>query len=205
MIGYIRGSVIDVNATSGEIIVEAGQSGVGYRLSLIQREIEQILVGDELTLFVSTQVREDAINLYGFKTSEARLLFNKLIMLNKVGPKLALAILNAYTPSELQDIVWNGNEAALRAVSGIGKQLAAKLMIDLAKLLESCQFAPADRPAASPLAPAAASTRSHADTRAALLYLDYPASKVENVIRMMEEADINLSVEEEVRWAIQHM
>ena len=205
MIGYIHGKVVEVDQASGEIIVEAGQSGVGYRLFLIQHDLEQILVGDEVTRFVSTQVREDAIHLFGFKTSPERTLFNKLITLNRVGPKLALAILNAYGPSELQEIVWNGNEAALRAVSGVGKQLAAKLMIDLSKIMESYQFVSAVRDSSELRPPSMQPKRSHADTRAALLYLDYPESKVENVIRLMEEAGITLSVEEEVRWAIQHM
>ena len=206
MIGYLRGSVVHVDASAGEIILEAGQSGVGYNLYLIQHDIEQILVGDEITRFVSTLVREDAITLFGFRSAEERFLFNKLIMLNKVGPKLALSIMNTYTPAQLQDIVWNQDDASLRAISGIGKQLAAKLMIDLAKLLETCHFAPVPDDAGPHAIPQAdAARQSHADTRAALLYLDYPENKVESVIRLMEEAGIDLSVEEEVRWAIQHM
>lgn len=204
MIGYIRGKIIEINAVSGEVIVDAGQSGVGYSLFLTQKNVGTMLVGDEVSLYVSTQVKEDAITLYGFTTMDERTLFLELIKLNKVGPKLALAILNIYSPAELQNEVWANNEAALKAVPGIGKQLAAKLLIDLTKTLEQFQFsdkltAGGERHVhASPM-------QSHSDTRQALAYLGYSEAVIDNVIRLLEESGEELAVEEEVRWCLKHI
>jgi len=204
MIGYIHGKVIDVSMACGEVIVEAGQSGVGYSLFMTQKSLETLLVGDDVSFYVSTQVREDSITLFGFASKDERALFLELIKLNKVGPKLALAILNTYSPAELQNAVWAGNDAALKAVPGIGKQLAAKLLIDLTKVLESCHFS-SDIPVGLGPKPKVPASSPHADTRLALIGLGFPESSIDNVIKRLDESGETLPIEEEIRWCLQHL
>ncbi len=204
MIGYIHGKIIDVSMACGEVIVEAGQSGVGYSLFMTQKSLETMLVGDEISVYVSTQVREDSMTLFGFVSKDERTLFLELIKLNKVGPKLALAILNTYTPAELQNAVWAGNDAALKAVPGIGKQLAAKLLIDLSKVLESCHFC-SDIPVGLGPKTKVPAFAPHADTRLALAGLGFPESSIDNVIKRLEESGESLPLEEEIRWCLQHL
>ncbi len=128
MIGWLSGEVLAIEP-SGEVLVEV--SGVGYRLSAGPTLLGQARVGQQLTAWVSQQVRDDAITLYGFATADERRTFEELLSAHKVGPSLAQAVLAHLRPDDLRRAVISGDVAALVAIPGVGKTTAQRMIIDL--------------------------------------------------------------------------
>src|SRR5882762_2889222 len=133
MIGSVRGTVIERTAT-GEVLVEVG--GVGYRAFVPAGALPALHPGDAAFLFTHLHVREDAMLLYGFPTRDERDTFEALIGTTGVGPKLALAMLSAHSPSGLRRAVLEDDLAALTLVPGVGKRTAQRLLIELKTRLE---------------------------------------------------------------------
>ncbi len=132
MIGSLRGTVLD-RAIGGEVLVEVG--GVGYRVAVPSGAVAALEPGGPAFLFTHLVVREDALSLYGFPDREQRDTFEALMSATGVGPKLALAILSAHSPSALRRAVVEGDLDALTLVPGVGKRTAQRLMIELAAKL----------------------------------------------------------------------
>ena len=105
--------------------------GVGYRLLVAPRTAAAIQVGQEHSFAVHTHVRESAITLYGFASSEERTAFELLLGAHGVGPGLALAILNVHSPAELAQVIAAGNVEALKLVPGVGQKTGARLLLEL--------------------------------------------------------------------------
>ena len=199
MIGYIKGRI--VLKDGNEIIVEAGQSGVGYRLFMSQRNLDELNSGDEIELFVYTQVREDALELYGFRTWDERNLFTMLISAKGVGAKMAVALLNYLSPAEIQVAVLTGNAATLKKVPGVGPKVASQLILDLENKLKNCHFA--DEIPEVQKRPV--SVGAHADTRSALKNFGFMESDIDRVLAKLDESGEKLDVQGEIRWALKNM
>lgn len=103
--------------------------GVGYQV-LVPSHIDAVL-GTEVTLYTSHQIREESMNLYGFKTLAERTLFELLLSVSGVGPKSALAIIGIGSVERIQAAIAQGETALFEAVSGIGKKAAAKIIVEL--------------------------------------------------------------------------
>ncbi len=127
VIAFIEGQVCLLE--NGYAVIKTG--GVGYQLFLSKRDLEQIIIGQSLSLFVHTHVREDAFELYGFVSALARQVFLLLISVSGVGPKLALTILSSLSPSELLPAIIATDVALLSSVPGIGKKTAERLSLEL--------------------------------------------------------------------------
>jgi holliday junction DNA helicase RuvA len=128
VIGYLRGNV--VRATGEQVVVEVG--GVGYLLSIPVTARERAgRVGSQVELHVHTHVREDQLALYGFATPEELELFEQLIQVDGVGPKVGLAILSTASISVLKQAILNGDVAPIRRAPGVGPRTAQKVIIDL--------------------------------------------------------------------------
>ena len=201
MIGYIKGTVLFVGGGDGrEVVVEAGQSGVGYRILMALSEVSSLEVGAQAELHVYTQVREDAIELYGFRTADERTLFTRLVTVNGVGAKLALSILDTLTPGELQNAVLTGDTATLKRVSGIGPKVAARVILELESFLRTCHF--------GELMPehgrGAVSKSSHLDTRSALANLGFAEAEIERVIGELDASGEQMDVQAEIVWCLRH-
>ena len=107
-------------------------SGVGFRLDASATTLRDVPeVGEACTLLSHLHVREDALQLFGFSTTEERELFLLLIGVSKIGPRLALAVLSARRPGELRRAIALGDVALLQAVPGIGKKTAERLILEL--------------------------------------------------------------------------
>ena len=114
------------------IILDVG--GVGYELFVPLSVMESLAnLGDRATLAVHTLVREDAITLYGFATTADRLLFQRLMTVSGVGPKLALQALSVYSGVELQTALVTSDERSLMRISGIGKKTAQRMLLELSE------------------------------------------------------------------------
>ncbi len=129
MIVSLRGVVADADAD--RVVIEAG--GLGYGV-LVPGRLASALsrrVGDEVFVHTYLHVREDALQLFGFESVRERRFFVTLIGVSGVGPKVALAILSAYSVTDLETAVARGDDKRCESIPGIGRKLAQRLVIEL--------------------------------------------------------------------------
>lgn len=128
MISYIRGELAAVQEQKA--IVEAG--GIGYGIYMSQQTLSMLpAVGEEVKIHTYLNVREDAMQLYGFLTGEDLQVFRLLIGVSGIGPKAALNILSCLSPDELRFAVLAGDVKTISSAPGIGKKTAEKLILEL--------------------------------------------------------------------------
>ena len=134
MIAFLRGQV--VRATGEQVVVETG--GVGYLVSIPATAREKVgPVGSKVELHVHTHVREDHIALFGFVTPAELELFEQLIQVDGVGPKVGLNILSAASLEVLKRAIMSEDAAPIRRASGVGPRTAAKVIIELKPRLDA--------------------------------------------------------------------
>ena len=142
MIARIRGEVVEKNPET--LVVEC--AGVGYELYVRPEDWGAAAVGREVTLQVYEHIREDAHTLFGFGQTDAKRLFEQLLGVNGVGPKVAMAIIGAANLKQLQNAIATGDPELLRGVSGVGKKTAERVMLELRGKLEVTSGAAANDP-----------------------------------------------------------
>ena len=126
MIAYLSGTLLSKQATSA--IVEVG--GVGYDVAIPLSTLYDLgEIGEPVQLRVYTHVREDALQLYGFKTARERELFLQLISVNGVGPALAIKLLSGMNADEMIASIRTNNLVRLVAIPGVGRKTAERLEI----------------------------------------------------------------------------
>jgi Holliday junction DNA helicase RuvA len=136
VIGYLKGRV--VRTTGEQVVLEAG--GVGYLVRIPASAREKLgPVGGQAELFVHTHVREDQLALYGFGTPEELELFERLIEVDGVGPKVGLAILSAASLDVLKRAILAEDVGPIRRAPGVGARTAQKVIIDLKPKLEAAE------------------------------------------------------------------
>jgi Holliday junction DNA helicase RuvA len=171
MIARLHGTL--VAKVPQHIVVDV--RGVGYGVSIPLSTFYRLPdEGADLTLLVHTHVREDAISLFGFLTADERALFERLIAVSGVGPKLALAILSGIEPPDLVEALRSGDVARLVRIPGVGRKTAERLVLELRDKL----------PPAEPGPVRATSSPSHAkdDLLAALTHLGYSRPEAERAV-----------------------
>jgi len=132
VIGHLNGRLLE--KSPAEILVEVG--GIGYRLAVPLPTYEKLpAAGGAVSLSVHTHVREDLIALYGFETRRERDLFERLITVPGIGPRLALAIHSHLGPAHLVDAVRQRDITRLTKVPGVGRKTAERLLLELESLL----------------------------------------------------------------------
>ena len=126
MIGRLSGTIAH-RETDGSVIVDV--NGVGYEVFLPLGTAGRLgsEPGQSVVLQIHTHVREDAMTLYGFATTEDRAAFRALLKVNSIGPKLALAIIGVMNAGELQDAVARQDKTAFKGISGVGKRTVERL------------------------------------------------------------------------------
>lgn len=127
MIGHLEGNVRKIGA--GNCIISAG--GVGYKVAATRETLGGLHAGKPGALWTHLAVREDALDLYGFKTEEDLHFFELLLTVSGIGPKSALAILDIAAVGTLRSAIATGNATYLTSVSGIGKKTAEKIVLEL--------------------------------------------------------------------------
>lgn len=133
MIRYLRGKV--VRLSQDEIVIDVG--GVGYLVQVPITAREGLRQGEDAELHIHTHVREDQLALFGFNSLEALRLFEMLIQVDGVGPKVGLAILGSASLDVLQGAILAGEVAPIRRAQGVGPRTAQKVIIDLKPKLEA--------------------------------------------------------------------
>ena len=144
MIGYVRGIVTHLFKESCYVDVH----GVGYRVYVPITTRQQLIEGQEATLFTYLNVREDAMQLYGFWTEDEYELFILLISVSGIGPKVGLGILSGMTPEAFKLAVINGQVQQLTKLPGIGKKSAERLVLELKDKLAKMTQISVETPAA---------------------------------------------------------
>lgn len=136
---YLSGTVAAIEQNLA--VVDCG--GVGYECSTTAYTISQLRLGQVHKLYTHCNIREDAFEIYGFSTREEKRCFELLLSVSGVGPKAALNILSATTPSGFQLAVASGDERALTAAQGVGKKLAQRVLLELKDKLKLDGMEPA--------------------------------------------------------------
>ena len=134
MIAYLRGKLLESSFTSCIIDV----NGVGYEVAIPLSTFDKLpRPGEAVELHILTQVREDAITLFGFATPGEKSLFNSLVQVSGIGGKLALNILSGMSVANFCDAVANRDVKALSRISGIGKRTAERMIVELHDKLDA--------------------------------------------------------------------
>jgi holliday junction DNA helicase RuvA len=128
VISFIEGTLAEKGA--GRVVLAAG--GIGYDVNVGAQTLARLPAqGRSARLFTRLQVRDDAMVLFGFVTQDERSLFDHLITVTGVGPKVAMAVLSVLTPDALRRAIASGDLAALSTVPGVGRKVAARIVLDL--------------------------------------------------------------------------
>lgn len=141
MIGYLSGILKSVTARGVLIDVH----GVGYLVFMNAGDVSRVHVGAAAEIFCYTNVREDALQLFGFFSEDARDFFEVLISVSGVGPKSGLLILSVGTTSDVRTAIEQGDVKFLTSVPGVGKKIAERIILELRGKLPDVIGAPADR------------------------------------------------------------
>jgi Holliday junction DNA helicase RuvA len=150
VIAYLRGRILDKQPN--RIVIDV--SGVGYDVSVPLSTFYGLAdVGGEVALRVHTHVREDALSLYGFATRLEQDLFERLIGVSGIGPKVGLAVLSGIEPLDLIHAIERGDLARLTAIPGVGKKTSERIVLELRDRLPRVELAAAGHAAASIDAP----------------------------------------------------
>ena len=166
-------------------------NGVGYKVFLSTATLSQVQNVAEVKLFTYLQVREDALTLYGFTTFEEQGIFETMLGVSGIGPKLALALLSAFKADELATVIATGNADMLCTVSGIGKKTAARIILELKdKIARSWA-----------VSPMAAMGTTDADVLSALNALGYTSAEAARAVVSLPK-DTVLSLEDKIRLAL---
>ena len=127
MIAFVRGTAVDM--TENSVIVETG--GIGYEIYMTGTDLSQIHMGEEIKIHTYFNVREDAMQLYGFRSKDDLQMFKLLLGVNGVGPKAAVGVLAGITADELRFAILSDDVKTLSKAPGIGKKTAQKLILEL--------------------------------------------------------------------------
>jgi holliday junction DNA helicase RuvA len=143
MIAHLRGKLI--HKQPGQAIVEA--AGVGYDVAISVPTFTALpSVGAEAALHIHTQVSDDQIALFGFLDREEKRLFERLITVSGVGPKLAIKILSGLNSERVVQAIRGQDHAQLTRIPGVGKKLAERLVVELKDKLDDFAVRPRSRP-----------------------------------------------------------
>jgi Holliday junction DNA helicase RuvA len=133
MISYLKGTLAGSDALSAVVEV----NGVGFQVGMSTKSLAKLpQTGKPVRIYTVLQVREDDMSLYGFASQEERETFTQLVNVSGIGPKVALAILSTFTPTELADAILNEDVTSITRIPGIGKKSASRIVLELKGSLE---------------------------------------------------------------------
>jgi Holliday junction DNA helicase RuvA len=173
VIGWMTGRVLHMWPAGGVLI---DVNGVGYEVNLAS--VQEFRRGDDVELFIHTQVRADAIVLYGFRSADDKEFFTTLLVTPGVGPSTALAALRTMPTDELRMAIENGDVKRVAQISGIGAKTASRIVLELkGKLIET--------PTQTSLSP----TARPSDIEEALRSLGYAPSEIRDALEGVDLPD----------------
>jgi len=195
MIGFLHGTVR--RSTPERVILDVG--GVGYDVHIplsTYYEIERLSTDSTVGLFIHTHVREDAIELFGFWSEREKLLFEKLIAVSGIGPRLARVILSGMASDELLASLAAGDTARLVTIPGIGKKTAQRMIVDLKDRVQDL---------AAELPEVAAKAPLEEDLVLALVNLGYREAEAQRAVAQARNEDPDAASHELLRTSLQKL
>lgn len=186
MISRLRGKAVAWDADG--LVLDV--NGVGYRLFATPAAVKKADGAGEVVLETHLHVREDAMQLFGFADADERELFEQLLSVSGVGPKVALAIVSGYSPGELRRAIVREDDALFQSIPGIGKKTAQRVLLELKEKIA---------PLAAVEAPHLGAGDGHIVARDALVELGYSAAEAE---QRLASVDPDLPPAERVREAL---
>ena len=201
MIAHLSGTLLAKHATS--VVVEVG--GVGYEVTIpVSTFYDLGDTGGPVKLRVYTHVREDALQLFGFRTERERELFTMLISVSGIGPKSGVAMLSGLSADEIVSAIRSNNLARLTSIPGVGRKTAERLVIELRDKMPKLSSPALDEEIGAGAAGGAAPTEDalRDDTLSALLNLGYQKAAAEKAITSAVQEGGDISVEVILRRAL---
>jgi Holliday junction DNA helicase RuvA len=191
MIASLNGKIESMNSDAA--IINVG--GVGFRVFMPTSSLTTIgRAGDTVKVYTHMHVREDNIALYGFPSAEELWLFETLLGVSGLGPKLSLAMLSALTPDQITMAIATGSVDMLDMIPGIGKKVANRIILELKEKIGAGWV----------ITPATQATQENADVLAALTTLGYSAAEAVKAVTSLP-ADPKLKLEDKVKLALQYL
>jgi Holliday junction DNA helicase RuvA len=191
MIASLSGKLESLGADGAVINV----GGVGFRVRMPASALSELgTPGKDVKVFTHMHVREDNISLYGFASSEELWLFETLIGVTGLGPKLSLAILSALSPEQVTAAIATGSTDMLDMVPGIGKKVASRIILELKEKIGAGWVA----------APGTRSAQENTDVLTALTSLGYSAAEAVKAVGVLP-ADSDFSLEDKIKMALQYL
>jgi holliday junction DNA helicase RuvA len=204
MIAHLSGKLLSKQATS--VIVDV--SGVGYEVTIPLSTFYDLEdLGSTVQLRIYTHVREDALQLYGFKTARERELFLKIISVTGIGPKLGITLLSGMSADEMVASIRTNNLARLTLIPGVGRKTAERLIMELREKVAELSSAEIEEEfGAKPEAGAEAPEDAvRADALSALLNLGYQRSGAEKAIDAALKEQGEMTVESVLRRTLKKL
>jgi Holliday junction DNA helicase RuvA len=196
MIASLRGVLM--LREPGSCVIET--AGVGYRVHISSHTGETLpAAGREVMLQTRQVVREDSLTLFGFADAAELRLFDLLINVSGVGPRLALAVLSGLRPDSLVRAIRDENVGALVAIQGVGRKTAERLVVELRDRLESVPAGATPAPRGKGVLP---KSERYEDAVAALVSLGYTAPQARDAVQRTSDEESGLSLEALVRRAL---
>jgi len=204
MIAHLSGKLLSKQATS--VIVDV--SGVGYEVTIPLSTFYDLEdLGSTVQLRIYTHVREDALQLYGFKTARERELFLKIISVTGIGPKLGITLLSGMSADEMVASIRTNNLARLTLIPGVGRKTAERLIMELREKVAELSSAQIEEEfGAKPETGAEAPEDAvRADALSALLNLGYQRSGAEKAIDAALKEEGEMTVESVLRRTLKKL
>jgi Holliday junction DNA helicase RuvA len=191
MIAHLRGKLLAKHPN--QAIVEA--AGVGYDVTITVPTFSDLpTIGAEISLHIHTHVREDVIALYGFLRPAEKLLFEKLITVSGIGPKLAITILSGMAADEMVSAIRGNDVARLTRIPGIGKKTAERMVLELRDKLPEVGTVSTPAPSTS--------TAAEEDVVSALVNLGYQRPAAEKALASVVKQGVGKSFDQMFRSAL---
>jgi len=204
MIAHLSGTLLSKQATS--VILDV--SGVGYEVTIPLSTFYDLEdLGSNVQLRIYTHVREDALQLYGFKTARERELFLKIISVSGIGPKLGITLLSGMTADEMVASIRTNNLARLTLIPGVGRKTAERLIMELREKVADLSSAQLEEELGAKPEADAESTEdtARADALSALLNLGYQRSGAEKAIDAALSEGGDITVESVLRRSLKKL
>lgn len=208
MFSYIKGPLEEI--WEDQAVVEAG--GIGWNIHVPVSVLDQLPgIGEEVRLYTSFQVREDAMTLYGFLTRQDLKMFQQLLGVNGIGPKAALGILSTLTPDDLRMAVISEDAKAIAKAPGIGPKTAKRVILDLKDKISMDEIfsggageSSQESPSGKPVKGSAGARSIGKDAIEALTALGYSLTEASRAVRSVEITD-GMSVEAVLKASLKYL
>ena len=188
MIGFLSGNILSIKPT--KVLLDVG--GVGYLVNISINTFENISDKKDISLHIYTSVKEDSITLFGFYTETEKEMFELLISVSGIGPKLALSVLSGIQVDDLKTAIEAGDISRIVAIPGVGRKTAERVVLELRIKVDKISEAESK----------GVSYSIKSEAVSALTTLGYNYKQAETAVRNILNASKDISLEELIKKAL---